>query len=152
MAGCSQPGPARTVTVPIYQPQPANVDIINASFSPTYPSVGQGGVATLTLRNSGGQGTDVVISGKVFRAGTNCPVEGYFQQVSAYVPAGQTVTVSVPYSGTFVSASWIDWEANANTCYQAGTNYGWLDCYFGIDYYPNQEKHYTLQNAIRLPD
>ena len=131
-------------------PGPSSIDIINASFNPTYPVYGQGGSATLTLRNSGGQDVNVVVIGKVFRAGTDCPVQGSFQQISARITAGQTVAVNVPYAGGFTYAKNIDWSSNEKTCWQTGTKYGWLDCYFEVSYL-SDKKSYTLKDAIKLP-
>jgi len=135
-------------TAPFYTP---TIDIVSASFRPQYPSPYQGGSATVTIRNNGSVPVDVVISGKVFRAGTDCPVEGYFQEVRTTIPANSTKSVDVPYSGVFYPASYIDWTANAQTCWQAGSAYGWLDVKLGFAT-AYEEKWYWIYRAIKLPD
>jgi len=130
---------------------PPTIDIVGASFSPKYPAAWQGGSATLSIRNNGNVPVDVVISGKVYRSGTDCPVEGYFREVRDNIPAKTTKNITVPYADVFYPASYIDWTANAQTCWQAGSAYGWLDIKFGVAT-PYEEKWYWLYRAIKLPD
>lgn len=147
--GCSEWSPWVTLYTAAFVPP--TIDILSASFSPQYPSYGQGGSATVTIRNNGNVDVTVVISGKVFRSGTDCPVEGYFREVRATIPANSTVNVNVPYADVFYPASYIDWTANAQTCWQAGSAYGWLDIKLGFAT-PYEEKWKWIYRAIRLPD